>query len=97
MRQSFHLIQNRCSCVIRLDGEVHGAAFEQASRYYRSTYASPYMSDMQLAKAIDSSYRERLSDSVTADRKNGAVLTSTRTTFAFYLSACDLRSPDLAC
>jgi uncharacterized protein (TIGR02448 family) len=38
------------------DGEIRGAAFEQASRYYRSTYASPHMSDMQLAKAIVSSY-----------------------------------------
>lgn len=38
------------------DGEIRGAKFEQASRYYRATYASPLMSDMQLAKAIASSY-----------------------------------------
>ncbi|GAB7529041.1 DUF2388 domain-containing protein [Pseudomonas sp. 3A(2025)] len=33
-------------------GEIRGAEFEQASRHYRSTYASPLMSDMQLAQAI---------------------------------------------
>ncbi|WP_053137455.1 DUF2388 domain-containing protein [Pseudomonas sp. MIACH] len=38
------------------DGEIRGAEFEQASRYYRSTYAAPLMSDMQLAKAIVSAY-----------------------------------------
>ncbi|QXI57027.1 DUF2388 domain-containing protein [Pseudomonas sp. OE 28.3] len=38
------------------DGEIRGAQFEQASRYYRSTYSSPLMSDMQLAHAIATSY-----------------------------------------
>lgn len=38
------------------DGEIRGAQFEQASRYYRSTYSSPLMSDMQLAQAIATSY-----------------------------------------
>lgn len=35
-------------------GEIRGAEFEQASRYYRATYATPLMSDMQLAEAIAS-------------------------------------------
>ena len=34
------------------DGEIRGAQFEQASRYYRSTSAPPLMSDRQLALAI---------------------------------------------
>ena len=34
------------------DGEIRGAQFEQASRYYRSTSAPPLMSDTQLALAI---------------------------------------------
>ncbi|VVN50650.1 hypothetical protein PS687_00378 [Pseudomonas fluorescens] len=38
------------------EGEIRGAQFEQASRYYRSTYSSPLMSDMQLAQAIATSY-----------------------------------------
>ena len=38
------------------DGEIRGAEFEQASRFYRSTYSSPFMSDMQLAQAIASSF-----------------------------------------
>lgn len=38
------------------DGEIRGAQFEQASRYYRSTYNSPLMSDMQLAQLIAASY-----------------------------------------
>ncbi|KQB53621.1 Holliday junction resolvase [Pseudomonas endophytica] len=38
------------------DGEIRGAEFEQASRYYRSTYNPPLMSDMQLAQAIASSF-----------------------------------------
>lgn len=33
-------------------GEIRGAQFEQASRYYRSNYTAPLMSDMQLAQAI---------------------------------------------
>ena len=36
------------------DGEIRGAEFEQASRYYRATYEAPLMSDMQLAEAIAS-------------------------------------------
>ena len=38
------------------DGEIRGAQFEQACRYYRATYTSPLMSDMQLAQAIATSY-----------------------------------------
>ncbi|WP_149086945.1 DUF2388 domain-containing protein [Pseudomonas prosekii] len=38
------------------DGEIRGAEFEQASRYYRSTYAPPVMSDMQMAQAIVTSF-----------------------------------------
>lgn len=38
------------------DGEIRGAEFEQASRYYRSAYSSPLMSDMQLAQAIATSF-----------------------------------------
>ncbi len=37
------------------DGEIRGAQFEQASRYYRSTSAPPLMSDTQLARAIATS------------------------------------------
>ncbi len=38
------------------DGEIRGAQFEQAYRYYRATNASPLMSDMQLAQAIATSH-----------------------------------------
>lgn len=38
------------------DGEIRGAEFEQASRYYQSTHPSPLMSDMQLAQAIATSF-----------------------------------------
>lgn len=38
------------------DGEIRGAEFEQASRYYRSAYKSPHMSDMRLAQAIATSF-----------------------------------------
>ena len=38
------------------DGEIRGAEFEQASRYYRSAYSLPLMSDMQLAQAIATSF-----------------------------------------
>ena len=38
------------------DGEIRGAKFEQASRYYQSTYPSPLMSDMQLARSIATSF-----------------------------------------
>ncbi|QGF94504.1 DUF2388 domain-containing protein [Pseudomonas sp. CFSAN084952] len=34
------------------DGDIRGAQFEQASRYYRSTSTPPLMSDRQLALAI---------------------------------------------
>ncbi len=37
------------------EGEIRGAQFEQASQYYRSTYAPPLMSDTQLALAIATS------------------------------------------
>lgn len=38
------------------EGEIRGAQFEQASRYYQSAYPSPLMSDMQLAQAIATSF-----------------------------------------
>ncbi|WP_124435724.1 DUF2388 domain-containing protein [Pseudomonas sp. R11-23-07] len=38
------------------DGEIRGAQFEQASRFYRSTYTPPLMSDIQLAQAIATSF-----------------------------------------
>lgn len=38
------------------EGKIRGAQFEQASRYYRLTYTSPLMSDMQLAQAIATSF-----------------------------------------
>lgn len=34
------------------DGEIRGAQFEQAARYYRATYSPPLMTDQQLAQAI---------------------------------------------
>ena len=34
------------------DGEIRGAQFEQAVRYYRTTYSPPLMTDHQLALAI---------------------------------------------
>lgn len=37
------------------DGEIRGAQFEQASRYYRPTSAPPLMSGRQLALAIATS------------------------------------------
>lgn len=38
------------------DGEIRGAQFEQASRFYRETFRPPLMSDKQLAVAIATSY-----------------------------------------
>lgn len=38
------------------DGEIRGAEFEQASRFYRATYKPPLMSDQQLALAIATSF-----------------------------------------
>lgn len=38
------------------DGEIRGAHFEQASRYYRATHSLPLMSDRQLARVIVTSY-----------------------------------------
>lgn len=38
------------------EGEIRGAQFEQASRYYQSAYPSPLMSDMQFAQAIATSF-----------------------------------------
>lgn len=37
------------------DGEIRGAEFEQVSRYYRTNYSSPLMSDTQPAQAIATS------------------------------------------
>ncbi|WP_420794059.1 DUF2388 domain-containing protein [Pseudomonas synxantha] len=48
--------ENDALAFIGSDGEIRGAQFEQASRYYRSTYNSPLMSDMQLARAIAVAY-----------------------------------------
>lgn len=38
------------------DGEIRGAQFEQAARYYRTTYSPPLMTDQQLALAIATSF-----------------------------------------
>lgn len=38
------------------DGEIRGAQFEQAVRYYHSAYAQPYVTDKQLALAIAASF-----------------------------------------
>lgn len=38
------------------EGQIRGARFEQASRYYRSSYGAPLMSDMQLAQAIAATF-----------------------------------------
>ena len=38
------------------EGQIRGAQFEQASRYYRSTYSTPLMSDMQLAQVIATTF-----------------------------------------
>ncbi|MBS7596724.1 DUF2388 domain-containing protein [Pseudomonas sp. RC2C2] len=37
------------------DGEIRGAQFEQAVRYYHSAYGQPHMTDEQLALAIATS------------------------------------------
>jgi len=38
------------------DGEIRGAQFEQAARYYRTTYSPPLMTDHQLALAIATTF-----------------------------------------
>nr|BFD42493.1 DUF2388 domain-containing protein [Pseudomonas sp. FFPRI_1] len=38
------------------NGEIRGAQFEQAARYYHSAYDQPYMTDEQLALAIATSH-----------------------------------------
>ena len=38
------------------NGEIRGAEFEQACRYYRATYSQPLMTDQQLAQAIAASF-----------------------------------------
>ncbi|WP_426196142.1 DUF2388 domain-containing protein [Pseudomonas sp. NFXW11] len=38
------------------DGQIRGAQFEQAVRYYHSAYGQPYMTDKQLAQAIATSF-----------------------------------------
>lgn len=38
------------------DGDIRGAQFEQAVRYYRTTYTPPLMTDQQLALAIATSF-----------------------------------------
>ncbi|ETK19322.1 hypothetical protein H097_10697 [Pseudomonas sp. FH4] len=48
----FKSSQSDALAFIGSDGEIRGAQFEQASRYYRSTYKPPLMSDTQLARAI---------------------------------------------
>ncbi|WP_150805419.1 DUF2388 domain-containing protein [Pseudomonas fluorescens] len=37
-------------------GEIRGAQFEQAVRFYRATYSPPHMPDDQLAGAIAASF-----------------------------------------
>jgi len=54
--KAFKSAKNDALAFIGSDGKIHGAQFEQASRYYRSTHSTPPMSDMQLAKAIASSH-----------------------------------------
>ena len=41
---------------IGTDGEIRGAQFEQAVRFYRATYSPPLMTDHQLALAIATSF-----------------------------------------
>lgn len=38
------------------NGDIRGAQFEQAVRFYRTTYAPPLMNDHQLALAIATSF-----------------------------------------
>lgn len=38
------------------DGEIRGAQFEQAVRFYRTTYPPPLMTDQQLAMAIATAF-----------------------------------------
>lgn len=38
------------------DGKIRGAQFEQAVRFYRTTYAPPLMNDQQLAQAIATTF-----------------------------------------
>nr|WP_095184955.1 DUF2388 domain-containing protein [Pseudomonas sp. Irchel 3H9] len=38
------------------EGQIRGAQFEQAVRFYRTTYLPPLMTDQQLAQAIATSY-----------------------------------------
>ena len=38
------------------NGEIRGARFEQAARFYRTTYRPPLMSDQQLALAIATTF-----------------------------------------
>ncbi|AZF48590.1 DUF2388 domain-containing protein [Pseudomonas sp. R2-7-07] len=54
--ETFKSAKTDALAFIGSDGEIRGAEFEQASRYYRSAYTSPHMSDMQLAQAIATSY-----------------------------------------
>ncbi|WP_095153573.1 DUF2388 domain-containing protein [Pseudomonas sp. Irchel 3E13] len=37
-------------------GEIRGAQFEQATRYYHAAYAPPHMNDEQLALAIATTF-----------------------------------------
>ncbi|KQQ60119.1 Holliday junction resolvase [Pseudomonas sp. Leaf127] len=54
--EAFKSAKSDALAFIGSDGEIRGAEFEQASRHYRLTYASPLMSDMQLAQAIATAY-----------------------------------------
>lgn len=38
------------------NGEIRGAQFEQAVRYYQANFSPPYLSDEQLAIAIATTY-----------------------------------------
>jgi uncharacterized protein (TIGR02448 family) len=52
----FGLAKADALAFIGSDGEIRGAQFEQAARYYRETYSPPLMSDIQLAQAIATSH-----------------------------------------
>jgi uncharacterized protein (TIGR02448 family) len=54
--KTFKAAKTDALAFIGSDGEIRGAQFEQASRYYRSMHNTPLMSDMQLAQAIATSF-----------------------------------------
>ncbi|MFK7698217.1 DUF2388 domain-containing protein [Pseudomonas caspiana] len=52
----FGLAKADALAFIGSDGEIRSAQFEQAVRYYRDTYSTPLMSDIQLAQAIATAF-----------------------------------------